>query len=1013
MSQPILPSLQERGEGPVDPLPDSPEGPVEVVLDDAPGAPVTLPVDRSRLGLVMALVGLGLLLQGTADTLARNGHESRGVLIFIVGVSLHFAACAWRLLSRHTSRGERISVSVVLGLGLFASYVMLEVPFLDSYDELIHWGTLIHLLDSHALFPANTELPVSPYYPGLEMATAAIRWITGLPLVVDQLIVLAVVRIVVVLGVYLVVERLCRSSRAGGVAVLVYAASPQFYSFDAQYAYETIALAFAVATVYLLFFSIDAPRPRVGWAYVLGLGSVVAVVISHHVTGWLTIGFLVVWFLGMYLTSHPRRRSRAAKAQSSVQDSDQLKEPPVLDSDELTEPSTVDSEALTEPSFGGNGHITGNRNGRDGSASDQAQPEQLTEPSTSDSEQVTSTSAGSGASSKKHRTGRDVLTPEQSQTLVRRRTQARLVGGVTALGIVVGGFWTLYVGHLLAPYLGPLFSSAVAEIRQALGNGQGNRALFKASSGGVSPKWEIGLILLSALGWCMILLPSLYSVVFKRTIRGGVLRYIPAVIAAIYPLTVVANVSSNSKLVAERATTFIFFGIAAVIGAWLGRRMLKDRRRIERVATLVVATVIFLGSLLYGVGPPVSLLPGPYHVGGDSLAYGSPSFAAAQWANTHLPAGSRVAADHDNGVLLNAIGGVDSVTAEAGLVNPELLYFDKALSLFDIYLIRKADIRYIVVDDRMAEGLPLFGTYIATGEPSRRLTSEELDKFATYPFIKRIYDNGPIQIYDVTGLLAPSHRGAPAGVPVGGSEYNVVVLLLAVPVAILWLVRLRRRRRQFRDAAHLIFCVLAGALVFAVFGAFLIKWADAPPETVAIVVLLLLLVLSLRPEKWNPRGVVPLRRRAAATDEPAYEPPSSPMSSNGSRRPRRSGVLLGCLGLALFAVGAIVATKPAIGVWTPPPEVSIAQSTKDQSVAQVQLGSAGPVAARLEITESGRTVWHHELDKTTGTQNVDLPADLLRKGSRVELTADGQTLRWVSGWASVSHPPPAGSPGRL
>ena len=262
MSQPILPSLQEHGEGTVEPLADPPDVHAELALPEAATAPVTLPVDRSRLGLVMALVGLGLLLQGTADTLGRDGHQSRAVLIFLVGITLHFAACAWRLLSRNTSRSERISVSLVLGLGLFASYAMLETPFLDSYDELIHWGTLIHLLDSHALFPANTELPVSPYYPGLELATAATRWITGLPLVVDELIVLALVRILVVLGVYLVIERLCRSSRAGGVAVLVYAASPQFYSFDAQYAYETIALAFAVGTVYLLFFSIDSPRPR-------------------------------------------------------------------------------------------------------------------------------------------------------------------------------------------------------------------------------------------------------------------------------------------------------------------------------------------------------------------------------------------------------------------------------------------------------------------------------------------------------------------------------------------------------------------------------------------------------------------------------------------------------------------------------------------------------------------------------------------------------------------------------
>jgi hypothetical protein len=961
MSQPILPSLQEHGEGTVEPLADPPDVGLELALSEAASAPVTLPVDRSRLGLVMALVGLGLLLQGTADTLGRDGHQSRAVLIFLVGISLHFAACAWRLLSRNTSRSERIWVSLVLGLGLFASYAMLETPFLDSYDELIHWGTLIHLFDSHALFPANTELPVSPYYPGLELGTAATRWVTGLPLVVDQLIVLAAIRILVVLGVYLVVERLCRSSRAGGIAVLVYAASPQFYSFDAQYAYETIALAFAVGTVYLLFFSIDSRRPRAGGAFVLALGSVVAVVISHHVTGWLTIGFLIVWFVGLYFTSHPLRRAKARLTRSSVRDS-----------------------------------------------------EQVTEPSLGDSEQATGKSAWS-RSSNKHRTGRDGPPSERAPLNRRRRAQARIVGVAAALGIVGGGFWTLYVGHLLAPYLGPLFSSAAAEIRQALGNGAGNRALFKSSSGGVSPKWEIGLILLSALGWCLILLPSLYNVVFKRSIRGGVLRYIPVVIAAVYPLTVVANVSSNSKLVAERATTFIFFGVAAVVGAWLGGRILKDRRRIERVATLGVATVIFLGSLLYGIGPPVSLLPGPYRVGGDSLAYGSPSFAVAQWANTHLPAGSHIAADHDNGVLLNAIGGVDTVTAEAGLVNPELLYFDKALSLYDIYLIRKADIRYIVVDDRMAESLPLYGTYIATGEPSRRLTSEELDKFTKYQFIKRIYDNGPIQVYDVTGLLAPSQRAAPAGTPVGGSGYNVIVLVLAGAVAVLWLVRLRRRRGRIRDAAHLIFCGLIGALMLGIFGVFVIRWTHAPPETVAIIVLLVLLVLSLRPEKWRPRNWIPFRRRAADTVgnvDPAFEPPSSPAASNGSR-PRRIGILLGCVGVALFALGAIVATVPALRVWTPPPELSIAQSSNDQSVARVQLGSAGPVAARLEITESGRTVWHRDLAETTGTQKVDLPAHFLHQGSRVELLAQGQALRWVNGWASVNTPPAAGSRGRL
>ena len=187
------------------------------------------------------------------------------------------------------------------------------------------------------------------------------------------------------------------------------------------------------------------------------------------------------------------------------------------------------------------------------------------------------------------------------------------------------------------------------------------------------------------------------------------------------------------------------------------------------------------------------------------------------------------------------------MTAESGLVNPELLFFDRRLSLYDIYLIRKADIRYIVVDDRLAQGLPLYGTYIAAGEPSTRLTLAELTKFNSYPFIKRIYDNGPIQVYDVTSLLRPSARSAPAGPPVGGTGLNVGVFLLAAVVAMLWLRRLRRRPGRGRDAAHLVLCGVVGALVIGVFGAFFIRLTHLPPETVAIIVLLVLLGLSLRP----------------------------------------------------------------------------------------------------------------------------------------------------------------------
>ncbi len=1097
MSQHLRADLQEPGEVTVTRLLDPPDvGRAPPVPQRPIATTVKPPGQRSRLGTVIALSGIGLLLQGIGDAVARHGHQSPAVALFLCGIALEFGGCAWRLLSAETTRRERVLVSVVLGLGLFASYVMLEPLLLDTFDELDHVGTLARILDSHALFPTNTVLPISPYYPGLELATAATKWITGLPIVIDQLVVLSVIRIVLVLGVFLVVERATHSSRAGGIGVLVYAASPQFYGFDAQYAYETIALAFAVGAVYFLFFSVDAARPRMGRAFVLALGSVAAVVISHHVTGWLTIGFLVAWTAGLFLVARPVRLPLVSRWRLF----------------------------RWRPSFWPAPDI--------------------------------STQALSASHSEELRE--------------RRRAQARIVGVATAVGVAIGAAWTVFVFHLLTPYLGPIFSDAYTEVREALGNGHGDRTLFKSSSGGASPHWEVGLILLSALCWCLVLLPALYSVVFKRSVRGGALRYIPAVIAALYPLSVLANVTSGSKLVAERATTFIFFGVAVVIGAWLATRIARERGVIERLGTIAVATVVFLGSLLFGIGPLVSLLPGPYVVGGDNLSYGSPSLAVAHWADTHLPAGSNVAADKDNGVLLNAIGGVDSVTAEGGLVNPELLYFDRSLSIYDIYLIRKADIRYLVVDDRLAQGLPLYGTYIAEGEPPERLGLPQLTKFDSYPFIKRIYDNGPIQVFDLTQLLPSSARAAPAGPVAGGSGLNVGVFVLAVLAGGLWLLRLRRRRSA-RDLPHLVLCGLVAALVIGVFGAFLVRLLHLPPEAVAVVVLIVLLALSLRPPSWRlpgriashpgvdrpsgPSGPVPvgstfserrevrdvlaylraladpdddaaLRRivnvpkrgigpktvsrladwaranrltfaeavdraddaglrghslegarelsallaelrplarttppadfvelvmertgyRAGLTAEHSAEaqgrlenlaelaawagafadlpefleaaaleasggpghrgtaaPRPATSSPSAPRRPRRSRaqVILGCAGVALFAAGATVASLAALKDWTPPPELSIATSTTNRSVADVQLGSAGPVPARLEVTNGGRTLWGSSLARSAGPQQVAVPARFLHKGSRVVVVTDGHVLRWVDGWVET------------
>jgi hypothetical protein len=863
---------------------------------DPAGDPQAAPnVSRSRLGCVVAFAGAGLLMAGAGDALGRTGHQPPVVPLFLAGLTFIFAPCAWRLTGIAATRNERLCVSVVLGLGLLACYVLRSPLIFDNFDELAHGATLTRLLDSRALFQSNPILPVSPFYPGIELVTIAIRWLTGLPLLLDQMVVLVLCRIVVVLCVFLIVERACHSARAGGIGVLVYAANPDFYSLGAQYGYQTLAVAFAVAVVYLLLVSVDAAQPRLGRLFALALICIGGMVVSHHVTSWLTVGFLAVWAAGLRFLGR--------------------------------------SEAGT--------------------------------------------------------TSRD-------EHCARRRAQSRIVGLAALAGVVLVAAWTAFVGHVLTGYVGPIVQAGASGVMAMLSQLHGDRTLFQNSAGGGTPYWESALILAAAVLFCLVILISLHAVVRKKSVRGGRLRYLPAVVAASYPLAMLTNVSSAAKEIGARTHTFIFFGVAVVVGGWLAGRLPVQRRVIERTAAIGVAVVCFLGSTLYGGGPLPLLINGPYIAGAHERSLGSPSLALADWVSTHLPAGSRVAADRDNAGLLNDFGEVDPVSPINGSASPAPLFFGQRLTPSDISIIRKDDIRYLVTDTRLTEGLPLFGAYIAPGETGHptRLTAAELGKFNSIPGVYRIYDNGAIQVYDLSRFLGERPLVVPRdSVPsIRTTGTDVAVLALAILVAAGWLLRLRRRSRLVPIDEYTVVCGSVTALAAGLFGALAILLAHLPPGPVAIVALLALLALGLRPagrSLWPPRCRT---HPELVADRSADEPPDR------ARRARPQFVL-GCVGLALAAAGAAFAVAAAQTEWVPPPELSVGvgPGPAGRPAASVNLGTAAPVPARLAVVTRGRVVWSAPLSPDSGTQNVVLPADVLHRGSQLELVAGGRTIRSVYG----------------
>jgi hypothetical protein len=237
---------------------------------------------------------------------------------FFPAIGLIFALPAWRLLAPTPVRGERIYLLCLVGVGCYLVKVLGNPLHFMYYDEFLHWRTADDILVSHHLFRSNALLPVSPFYPGLEILTNALSSVSGLDTFVAGVLVIGVARLVLMLALFLLYERLLKSSRVASLAALLYMANPHFLLFDAQYGYESLALPFVVLLLvlmephqelglrmrYLRFFPERVLFAKTQRGLLKGdqrmvtvsIGLVVmALAFTHHATDFFFDGFLVMW----------------------------------------------------------------------------------------------------------------------------------------------------------------------------------------------------------------------------------------------------------------------------------------------------------------------------------------------------------------------------------------------------------------------------------------------------------------------------------------------------------------------------------------------------------------------------------------------------------------------------------------------------------------------------------------------------------------------------------------------
>lgn len=248
-----------------------------------------------HMSIVSVVISFGVLLISFACVLGRRGIENWSILLFWVGLVLVVFLAATRFMSVDLSRTEAVGIVLILGVGSFLVYYMRSPTIFKSFDEFLHWRTAFDILKTNHLFTPNALLPVSPLYPGLENVTAALVSLTGLSIVDAGSVVLLVSRVIMMLALFLFYEHIFKSFRAAGIAVLVYMGSSTFLFFDTHYAYESIALPFAILCVWMLLYRGDEDgRGKLKWSVLIGLISI-AIIVTHHVTTYLLIAFYIFW----------------------------------------------------------------------------------------------------------------------------------------------------------------------------------------------------------------------------------------------------------------------------------------------------------------------------------------------------------------------------------------------------------------------------------------------------------------------------------------------------------------------------------------------------------------------------------------------------------------------------------------------------------------------------------------------------------------------------------------------
>lgn len=273
--------------------------------------------DPSSLGLspVFAFLSSCALILAASAANASHLGESWAVAGFYAAIAAIFLPAAARIIHPAASRLERLALIVIVTSAFFMVRVIrAPVAFVD-HDEFLHWATVNDILEAGRLFLPNPLLPVSPLYPGLEVVTAALVSLSGLSVFAAGLIVLAVARLMLMLALFLLFEKITDSARIASIACLLYMGSSAFLLFDVHYSYESLAIPMLAAV--LLSSENRSPAQSITSTWLTVIATILliaALATTHHLTSYFCMALLG----GTAVMEHLRHGASATRKRQAL-----------------------------------------------------------------------------------------------------------------------------------------------------------------------------------------------------------------------------------------------------------------------------------------------------------------------------------------------------------------------------------------------------------------------------------------------------------------------------------------------------------------------------------------------------------------------------------------------------------------------------------------------------------------------------------------------------------------------